>query len=81
VPGYSVSSEQARGSGSDRDWHRGKRHHAQQKEEGKTMAHDTGMTKGNKEHGHMTITHLEHISDTCQKYLSALQSLKETGEA
>jgi hypothetical protein len=45
------------------------------------MAHDTGMTKGNKEHSHMTITHLEHISDTCQKYLSALQSLKETGEA
>jgi hypothetical protein len=37
------------------------------KEDTKTMAHDTGMTKENKEHGHMTITDLEHISDTCQK--------------
>lgn len=37
------------------------------KEDTKTMAHDTGVTKKNKEHGHMTITDLQHISDTCQK--------------
>jgi hypothetical protein len=37
------------------------------KEDTKSMAHDTGTTKENKEHGHMTIADLEHISDTCQK--------------
>ena len=37
------------------------------KEDTKAMAHDTGVTKENKEHGHMTITNLEHISDTCKK--------------
>ena len=37
------------------------------KEDTKSMAHDAGVTKENKEHGHMTITDLQHISDTCQK--------------
>jgi len=37
------------------------------KEDTKSMAHDTGVTKENKEHGHLTITDLQHISDTCQK--------------
>lgn len=37
------------------------------KEDSKTMAHDTGVKKENTEHGHMTITDLKHVSDTCQK--------------
>ncbi|HET7207812.1 MAG TPA: hypothetical protein VFI95_14645 [Terriglobales bacterium] len=37
------------------------------KEDTKDMAHDTGMKKNNSEHGHMTITDLQHVSDSCQK--------------
>jgi hypothetical protein len=37
------------------------------KEDTKDMAADAGMKKNNTEHGHMTITSLKHVSDTCQK--------------
>jgi hypothetical protein len=37
------------------------------KEDTKDMAHDTGATKENNEHGHLTVTHLKHVSDTCTK--------------
>ncbi len=37
------------------------------KEDTKTMAHDTGMKKSNTEHGHLTVTDVQHVSDSCQK--------------
>jgi hypothetical protein len=37
------------------------------KEDTKDMAHDTGVTKHNNEHGHMTITDLQMVSDSCSK--------------
>ena len=37
------------------------------KEDTKGMAHDTGMKKDNSEHGHLTVTDLQHVSETCQK--------------
>lgn len=37
------------------------------KEDTKGMAHDSGMKKENAEHGHMTVTDLQHVSDSCQK--------------
>lgn len=37
------------------------------KEDTKDMAHDTGMTKENNEHGHLKVTHLKHVSDSCSK--------------
>ena len=37
------------------------------KEDTKSMGHDTGMTKNNKEHGHLTITDLQHVSDSCSR--------------
>jgi len=37
------------------------------KEDAKDMATDAGAKKDNSEHGHMTITDLRMISDSCQK--------------
>jgi len=37
------------------------------KEDTKDMAADAGMKKNNTEHGHMTITSLKHLKDTCEK--------------
>jgi hypothetical protein len=37
------------------------------KEDTKEMAHDTGVKKGNTEHGHLTITDLQHVSSSCSK--------------
>jgi hypothetical protein len=37
------------------------------KEDTKDMAADAGVKKNNTEHGHMTVTSLKHLSDTCQK--------------
>jgi hypothetical protein len=37
------------------------------KEDSKAMGHDTGMSKNNSEHGHLTITDLQHVSDSCSK--------------
>jgi hypothetical protein len=37
------------------------------KEDAKDAAHDTGMKKGNSEHGHMTITDVQMVSDSCQR--------------
>jgi len=37
------------------------------KEDTKDMAADAGMKKNNTEHGHMTITSLKHVKDTCEK--------------
>lgn len=37
------------------------------KEDTKDMAHDTGAMKGNNEHGHMTITHLKMVSESCSQ--------------
>jgi len=37
------------------------------KEDSKDMAADTGMKKTNTEHGHLIITDLHSVSDTCQK--------------
>jgi hypothetical protein len=37
------------------------------KEDTKDMATDTGMKKNNSEHGHMKITSVEMVSDSCQK--------------
>ena len=37
------------------------------KEDTKDMAADTGVKKSNSEHGHLTITDLRSVSDTCQK--------------
>jgi hypothetical protein len=37
------------------------------KEDAKDAAKDSGMKKSNEEHGHMTITDLKMVSDSCQK--------------
>ncbi len=37
------------------------------KEDTKAMGHDTGMTKNNSEHGHLTVTDLQHVSSSCSK--------------
>jgi hypothetical protein len=37
------------------------------KEDTKEMAKDTGMKKSNTEHGHMKITAVKMVSDSCQK--------------
>jgi hypothetical protein len=31
------------------------------------MAHDTGMKKNNSEHGSLTVTDVQMVSDSCQK--------------
>ena len=36
------------------------------KEDAKDAAKDSGATKTNKEHGHMTITQVKMVSDACQ---------------
>ena len=36
------------------------------KEDSKDMAHDTGATKDNAEHGHLKVTDIHKVSDTCQ---------------
>jgi hypothetical protein len=37
------------------------------KEDSKDMASDTGVKKNNAEHGHMTITDLHMVSESCQR--------------
>jgi len=37
------------------------------KEDTKEMAKDSGMKKSNAEHGHMKITEVKMVSDSCQK--------------
>jgi hypothetical protein len=37
------------------------------KEDAKDTAKDTGVKKGNKEHGHLTITKLRMTSDSCRR--------------
>ena len=37
------------------------------KEDTKDMAHDTGATKENNEHGHLKITDVQMVSDSCSK--------------
>jgi len=37
------------------------------KEDTKDMAKDSGVKKDNSEHGHMKITDLKMVSDSCQK--------------
>ena len=37
------------------------------KEDTKDMAHDTGMTKTNTEHGHFKVTDVKMVSDSCSK--------------
>jgi hypothetical protein len=37
------------------------------KEDTKDMAKDSGMKKDNSEHGHMKITNIKMVSDSCQK--------------
>jgi hypothetical protein len=36
------------------------------KEDEKNMAHDAGMKKDNAEHGHLKVTDVHMIGDTCQ---------------
>jgi hypothetical protein len=36
------------------------------KEDAKDAAHDSGMKKSNTEHGHLKITDVQMVSDTCQ---------------
>jgi hypothetical protein len=36
------------------------------KEDTKDMAHDTGITKENKEHGHLKATDVQMVSDSCK---------------
>jgi hypothetical protein len=36
------------------------------KEDAKDTAADSGMKKSNEEHGHMTITGIKHVSDSCK---------------
>lgn len=36
------------------------------KEDTKDMAHDTGITKENKEHGHLKVTDVQMVSDSCK---------------
>ena len=37
------------------------------KEDAKDAAHDTEMKKGNTEHGHLKITDVQMVSDSCQR--------------
>ena len=37
------------------------------KEDTKDMAHDTGMKKDNREHGHLKVTDVKMVSDSCSK--------------
>jgi hypothetical protein len=37
------------------------------KEDTKDMAHDAGVAKENKEHGHLKVTDLKMVSDSCSK--------------
>ena len=37
------------------------------KEDTKDMAHDTGVTKENSEHGHLKVTQVKHVSESCSK--------------
>jgi hypothetical protein len=37
------------------------------KEDSKDAAHDAGMKKNNTEHGHLKITDVQMVSDSCQK--------------
>lgn len=37
------------------------------KEDAKDMAHDTGVTKHNNEHGHMKITDVQMVSESCSR--------------
>jgi ABC-type sugar transport system substrate-binding protein len=37
------------------------------KEDAKDAAHDSGMKKDNSEHGHLTITDVKMVSDSCNK--------------
>ncbi|HZQ23975.1 MAG TPA: hypothetical protein VFA89_14385 [Terriglobales bacterium] len=37
------------------------------KEDAKDAAHDSGMKKNNAEHGHMTITDVQMVSDSCKQ--------------
>ena len=37
------------------------------KEDTKDMAHDTGMKKGNNEHGHMKVTDVQMVSESCSQ--------------
>lgn len=36
------------------------------KEDTKDMAHDTGMKKDNREHGHLKVTDLQMVSESCK---------------
>lgn len=37
------------------------------KEDAKDAAHDSGMTKGKEEHGHLKVTEVKMVSESCQK--------------
>ena len=37
------------------------------KEDSKEMAHDTGATKAHAEHGHLKVTDVHKVSDSCQQ--------------
>ena len=37
------------------------------KEDAKDMEHDTGMKKSNTEHGHLKVTDVQMVSDSCQR--------------
>jgi hypothetical protein len=37
------------------------------KEDSKEMAHDTGATKAHGEHGHLKVTDVHKVSDSCQQ--------------
>jgi hypothetical protein len=37
------------------------------KEDTKDMAHDSGATKENNEHGHLKVTDVKMVSDSCSK--------------
>jgi len=37
------------------------------KEDAKDMAHDTGATKKNNEHGHLKVTDVQMVSDSCSQ--------------
>jgi hypothetical protein len=37
------------------------------KEDAKDMAHDTGATKENNEHGHLKVTDVQMVSDSCSQ--------------
>jgi hypothetical protein len=37
------------------------------KEDAKDAAHDSGMKKGNTEHGHLEVTHVRMVGESCQR--------------